>query len=153
MVNIRDRTDDFKDAVHRSAVSLGFDETRIAAILASFIMRKPRQRSPFIKAALKTVDSIGVLEEFMLKHKKDYVDLYHTTEQERHSIENEVTFFIKSCKEQIDLLKTSINQVDDAKSKGWIGFKDGSMNADTVAHKHGALTIISSLRFEWFMCF
>ncbi|CAH9100173.1 unnamed protein product [Cuscuta europaea] len=108
MVNIRDRTDDFKDAVHRSAVSLGFDETRIAAILASFIMRKPRQRSPFIKAALKTVDSIGVLEEFMLKHKKDYVDLYHTTEQERHSIENEVLILcekLHSVSSQFDQLR------------------------------------------------
>ncbi|CAH9113164.1 unnamed protein product [Cuscuta europaea] len=142
MVNIRDRTEDFKDAVHRSAVSLGYDETRIAAILASFIMRKPRQRSPFIKAALKTVDSIGVLEEFLLKHKKDYVDLYRTTEQERDSIESEVTFFIKSCKEQIDLLKNSINQVDDANSKGWIGFKGESLNADTVAHKHGVVLIL-----------
>lgn len=143
MVKIRDRTEDFKDAVHRSAVSLGYDETKIAVILASFILHKPRTRSPFTIAALKTLDSIRVLEEFLLKHKKDYVDLYRTTEQERDNIEHEVTIFIKLCKEQIDVLKNSINDDEDAKSKGWIGFKGGYSNADTVAHKHGVVLILS----------
>ncbi|XP_031115681.1 syntaxin-81-like isoform X1 [Ipomoea triloba] len=143
MAKIRDRTEDFKDTVHRTAVSLGYDESKTAAILASFILHKPRQRSSFTKAALKTLESIGVLEEFLLKHKKDYVDLYRTTEQERDSIEHEVTIFIKSCKEQIDVLKNSINDDDEAKLKGWIGFKGDNSNADTVAHKHGVVLILS----------
>lgn len=143
MAKIRDRTEDFKDTVHRSAVSLGYDESKTAAILASFILHKPRQRSSFTKAALKTLESIGVLEEFLLKHKKDYVDLYRTTEQERDSIEHEVTIFIKSCKEQIDVLKNSINDDEEAKSRGWIGFKGDNSNADTVAHKHGVVLILS----------
>lgn len=104
--------------------------------MASFIIHKPRQRSSFTKAALKTVssplstllpfdligriaipllsprneqlicvgsiwsmifppqqlESIGALEKFMLKHRKDYVDLHRTTEQERDSIEHEVSY-------------------------------------------------------------
>lgn len=35
--------------------------------------------------------SIEALEQFMLKHRKDYVDLHRTTEQERDSIEHEVS--------------------------------------------------------------
>ncbi|XP_060187755.1 syntaxin-81 isoform X1 [Lycium barbarum] len=157
MSKVRDRTEDFKDVAHRSALSLGYDESKTAALLASFIMHKPRQRSGFTKAALKTprvfrkqpsylgrskLESIGTLEQFLMKHKKDYVDLHRTTEQERDSIEHEVTIFVKSCKEQIDVLRNSINE-EDANSKGWLGLKGDNLNADTIAHKHGVVLILS----------
>ncbi|KAJ6892055.1 hypothetical protein NC651_025293 [Populus alba x Populus x berolinensis] len=142
MAKIRDRTEDFKDAVRHTAVSLGYNESKLAAIMASFIIHKPRQRSPFTKAALKTLESIGALEQFMLKHRKDYVDLHRTTEQERDSIEQEVTAFIKACKEQIDILKDSIND-EEANTKGWLGIKADTSNADTIAHKHGVVLILS----------
>ncbi|CAN4116783.1 unnamed protein product [Withania somnifera] len=105
-------------------------------------MHKPRQRSGFTRAALKTLESIGTLEHFLMKHKKDYVDLHRTTEQERDSIEHEVTIFVKSCKEQIDVLRNSINE-EDANSKGWLGLKGDNLNADTIAHKHGVVLILS----------
>ncbi|XP_011036019.1 PREDICTED: syntaxin-81-like isoform X2 [Populus euphratica] len=142
MAKIRDRTEDFKDAVRHTAVSLGYNESKLAAIMASFIVHKPRQRSPFTKAALKTLESIGALEQFMLKHRKDYVDLHRTTEQERDSIEQEVTAFIKACKEQIDILKDSIND-EEASTKGWLGIKADTSNTDTIAHKHGVVLILS----------
>ncbi|XP_019266785.1 PREDICTED: syntaxin-81 isoform X2 [Nicotiana attenuata] len=147
MSKIRDRTEDFKDAARRSALSLGYDESKTAALLASFIMHKPRQRSGFTRAALKTLESIGSLEQFLMKHKKDYVDLHRTTEQERDSIEHEVTVFVKSCKEQIDVLKNSINE-EDAHSKGWLGFKGDNLNADTIAHKHGVFDQLRAIRFQ-----
>ncbi|XP_015877321.3 syntaxin-81 [Ziziphus jujuba] len=137
MAKVRDRTEDFKDAVRQTAISSGYDESKLAAILANFIIHKPRQRSPFTRAALKTLESIGALEQFMLKHRKDYVDLHRTTEQERDSIEHEVSAFIKACQEQIDILKNSIND-EEANSKGWLGIRDKS-NADTIAHKHGVV--------------
>ncbi|PHT49881.1 Syntaxin-81 [Capsicum baccatum] len=142
MSKVRDRTEDFKDVARRSALSLGYDESKTAALLASFIMHKPRQRSGFTRAALKTLESIGTVEQFLMKHKKDYVDLHRTTEQERDSIEHEVTIFVKSCKEQIDVLRNSINE-EDANSKGWLGLKGDNLNADTVAHKHGVVLILS----------
>ncbi|EOY19566.1 Syntaxin of plants 81 isoform 2 [Theobroma cacao] len=77
----------------------------------------------------------------MSKHRKDYVDLHRTTEQEKDSIEQEVTAFIKACKDQIDVLKNSIND-EEATSKGWLGIRDTS-NADTIAHKHGVVLILS----------
>lgn len=142
MSKVRDRTEDFKDLARRSALSLGYDESKTAALLASFIMHKPRQRSGFTRAALKTLESIGTLEQFLMKHKKDYVDLHRTTEQERDSIEHEVSIFVKSCKEQIDVLRNSINE-EDANSKGWLGLKGDNLNADTIAHKHGVVLILS----------
>ncbi|XP_028071092.1 uncharacterized protein LOC114273489 isoform X2 [Camellia sinensis] len=142
MARIRDRTEDFKDAVHRTALSLGYNESKLAAILASFIMHKPRQRSSFTKAALKTLESTETLDQFLMKHKKDYIDLHRTTEQERDSIEHEVTIFVKACKEQIDILKTSIND-EESNSKGWLGIKGDHSNVDTIAHKHGVVLILS----------
>ncbi|KDP26062.1 hypothetical protein JCGZ_21095 [Jatropha curcas] len=141
MARVRDRTEDFKDAVRHTAVSSGYDESKLAAILASFIIHKPRQRLPFTKAALTTLESISTLEQFIIKHRKDYVDLHRTTEQERDSIEHEVMAFIKTCKEQIDVLKNSINN-EEASAKGWLSIR-GSSNTDTVAHKHGVVLILS----------
>lgn len=142
MSRFKDRTEDFKDSVRQNALSFGYNESKLAALMASFIIHKPRQRSPFMTAALKTLESIGELEQFMLKHRKDYVDLHRTTEQERDSIEHEVTAFIKVCKEQIDLLKNSIHS-EEANSKGWLGIKVDISNADTIAHKHGVVLILS----------
>ncbi|XP_075098707.1 syntaxin-81-like isoform X2 [Nicotiana tabacum] len=82
-----------------------------------------------------------------MKYKKDYVDLHSITEQERDSIEHEVTVFVKSCKEQIDVLKNSINE-EDAHSKGWLGFKGDNLNADTIAHKHGVFDQLRAIRFQ-----
>lgn len=39
------------------------------------------------------LESIEELERFIVKHRKDYVDLHRTTEQERDSIEHEVSSF------------------------------------------------------------
>ncbi|KAG6512387.1 hypothetical protein ZIOFF_030498 [Zingiber officinale] len=64
---------------------------KLAALLASFILRKPLEKPPFEKAAIKTLESISELEHFITKHRKDYVDLHRITEQERDNIEHEVS--------------------------------------------------------------
>ncbi|KAL6328389.1 hypothetical protein AAG906_034533 [Vitis piasezkii] len=142
MAKIRDRTEDFKDVVRQTALSLGYNESKMAAILSSFIIRKPLQRTSFTKAALKTLESIRTLEQFIMQHRKDYVDMHRTTEQERDSIEHEVTIFIKACKDQIDILKNSISG-EEANSRGWLGIRGDHSNADTIAHKHGVVLILS----------
>ncbi|GJS97030.1 syntaxin-81, partial [Tanacetum coccineum] len=140
---VRDRIEDFKDAVNRGALSLGFNEAKRAALMASFIIHKPRERSNFTKAALKTLESIGTLEKFLIEHRKDYIDPHRTTEEERDSIEHEVSIFVKACKEQIDILKTSITN-EEVNSKGWLGgIRGDNANADTIAHKHGVVLILS----------
>nr|XP_019711142.1 syntaxin-81 isoform X2 [Elaeis guineensis] len=137
MANVRDRTEDFKDVVRAGALSLGYSESKLAAILASFIMHKPPQGSLFTKAALKTLKSIIELEHFIVKPRKDYVDLHRITEQERDNIEHEVGFFVKACKDQIDILKNRIHDEEkNGNSKTWLHIRDDTY-ADMVAHKHG----------------
>ncbi|KAG0499714.1 hypothetical protein HPP92_004405 [Vanilla planifolia] len=112
MAKVKDRTEDFKDAVHASAVSSGYTESKLAALMTSFIMHKHAKRLPFTKAAIKTLESINELEHFILKHRKDYLDSYRITEQERDNIEHEISVFVKACKEQIDFLKNRIHDED-----------------------------------------
>ncbi|KAK1272193.1 Syntaxin-81 [Acorus gramineus] len=144
MGRTKDRTEDFKDAVRAAGLAFGYDESKMAKTMASFIMRKPLQRSPFTKAALKTLESIEALEHFIVKHRKDYVDLHRTTEQERDSIEHEVSVFIKACKDQIDFLKDRINDEDmNGNSRAWLSVWGDNSNTDFIAHKHGVVLILS----------
>ncbi|XP_056695936.1 syntaxin-81 isoform X2 [Spinacia oleracea] len=110
--------------------------------MASFIIHKPRERTPFMKSSLKTLESIGELGQYLMKHKRDYVDMHRTTEHERDSIEQEVTSFVKLCQKQIEVLKASISD-EEANSKGWLGMRTDGSNADTIAHKHGVVLILS----------
>jgi syntaxin 18 len=66
MSRFRDRTEDFKDSVRNSAVSIGYNESKVASTMASFIIHKPKERSPFTKAAFKTVPL--VIQHFYLKY-------------------------------------------------------------------------------------
>ncbi|RZC92189.1 hypothetical protein C5167_000041 [Papaver somniferum] len=144
MAGVRDRTEDLKDTVRSVALSLEYDESKIASILASFIIRKPRQKSPFTKATLKTLESIETLDKFIVKHRKDYVERHRTTEQERDSIEHEVGVFIKACKEQIDILQRRIKDEDkNGTSRPWLGVMADNSQADIVAHRHGVVLILS----------
>ncbi|KAK1299027.1 Syntaxin-81 [Acorus calamus] len=144
MGRTKDRTEDFKDAVRAAGLAFGYDESKMAKTMASFIMRKPLQPSPFTKAALKTLESIEALEHFIMKHRKDYVDLHRTTEQERDSIEHEVSVFIKACKDQIDFLKDRINDEGmNGNSRAWLSMWGDNSNADFIAHKHGVVLILS----------
>lgn len=142
MAKLVDRTEDFKDAVRASALSFGYTEAKLASLMASFIMHKPPQRSAFTKAAIKTMESINELEQFIIKHRKDYINLHRTTELERDNIEHEVSVFVKACKEQIDILKNRIYEDEDiANSRKWL--RDDRPRADVIAHKHGVVLILS----------
>ncbi|KAG9445568.1 hypothetical protein H6P81_011696 [Aristolochia fimbriata] len=144
MAKCKDRSEDFKDSVRSAAISLDYSESKVAAIMASMIMRKVKPKSPFTKAALKTLESIDELERFIVKHRKDYVDLHRTTEQERDSIEHEVSVFIKACKEQVEILT---NRIHDEEKKGnsrpWFGLREDDSHADLIAHRHGVVLILS----------
>ncbi|KAF3793583.1 Syntaxin [Nymphaea thermarum] len=142
MSNTRDRTNDFRELVRSVAISLGYDESKLATISTSLIMSKPRERSSFIKSALLTLQSIDELERFIVKHRKDYIEPHRATEQERDSIEHEVGVFIKTCKEQIDILKDTINVDDKKNSRLWLS-NQVHPHADVIAHKHGVVLILS----------
>lgn len=79
-----------------------------------------------------------------MKHRRDYVDLHRTTEQERDNIEHEVGVFVKACKEQIDILKNRIHEEEkNGGAKTWLGTRDASSRLDLIAHQHGVVLILS----------
>ncbi|CAN6276383.1 unnamed protein product [Urochloa humidicola] len=144
MSRVRDRTEDFKEAVRVAALSHGYTEAQLAALMSSFIIRKPSPKSPFTNAAIKTLESIRELERFIVKHRRDYVDLHRTTERERDNIEHEVGVFVKACKEQIDILKNRIHEEEqNGSAKTWLGTRDESSRLDLIAHQHGVVLILS----------
>ncbi|KAL5213844.1 hypothetical protein ABZP36_002996 [Zizania latifolia] len=141
MSRVRDKTDDFKESVRVAALDHGYTESQLAALMSSFIIRKPSPKLPFTNAAIKTLESVKELERFIVKHRKDYVDLHRTMEQERDNIEHEVGVFVKACKEQIDILKNRIHEEKSGSSKTWLGTRDESSRLDFIAHKHGVFDI------------
>ncbi|KAF3336933.1 Syntaxin-81 [Carex littledalei] len=143
MARVRDRTEDFKEASRVAALSHGYSEAQLAALMTSFIMHKSSPKSSFTKSSIKTLESIKELESFLVKHKKDYKDLHRTTEQERDNIEHEVGNFVKACKEQIDILQNRIHEEEEnRKTKTWLRLSNSS-HVDLVAHKHGVVLILS----------
>ncbi|BAT15939.1 syntaxin-81 isoform X1 [Oryza sativa Japonica Group] len=143
MSRVRDRAEDFKESVRVAALGHGYTESQLAALMSSFIIRKPPPKLPFTKAAIKTLESIRELEKFIVKHRKDYVDMHRTTEQERDNIEHEVSVFVKACKEQIDILKNRIHEEKGGSTKTWLGTSDESSRLDLIAHQHGVVLILS----------
>uniref|UniRef100_A0A0D9W7G5 SNARE-complex protein Syntaxin-18 N-terminal domain-containing protein n=1 Tax=Leersia perrieri TaxID=77586 RepID=A0A0D9W7G5_9ORYZ len=143
MSRVRDRTEDFKESVRVAALGHGYTESQLAALMSSFIIRKPAPKLPFTNAAIKTLESVRELEKFIVKHRKDYVDLHRTTEQERDNIEHEVGVFVKACKEQIDILKNRIHEEKSGSAKTWLGTSDESSRLDLIAHQHGVVLILS----------
>lgn len=76
--------------------------------LKMYMYMQPTCLTPLL--ILNQLESIGALEEFMLKHQKDYVDMYRTTDQERDNIEHEVsyplTWEITKCNIRIPLYQS-----------------------------------------------
>ncbi|KAK8962522.1 Syntaxin-81 [Platanthera guangdongensis] len=143
MAKTKDRTEDFKNVIRTFALSSGYTESKLAPVMTSFIMRKHTTRLPFTKASLKTLESINELEHFILKHRKDYLDLHRTTAHERDNIEHEVNVFVKACKEQIDILKNRIYDEKNENATRWLAILFDGFHADEIAHKHGVVLILS----------
>lgn len=144
MARTRDRTEDFREAVRIIASKQGFDKVKMARISESLILRRPQQKSPFTQSALKILESIRTLQNFIVNHKKDYMDRHRTTEQDRDNIEHEVGVFVKACREQIENLKNSIESKERKKQTvTWLGVQGDAANAEDIAHKHGVVLILS----------
>lgn len=72
------------------------------------------------------------------------MDMHRITEQERDNIEHEVVIFVKSCRDQINILQNMIcTEEKSTNTKSWLHRRDDNINADVVAHKHGVVLILS----------
>ncbi|XP_035674869.1 syntaxin-18-like [Branchiostoma floridae] len=76
----------------------------------------PRPKGEFIVRAKDVVQNISKLRDFLLKHRKDYIDAtgYLTsevskmTDNERDQIDNDAQTFMRTCSEAIRILKTEV---------------------------------------------
>lgn len=144
MARTRDRTEDFREAVRVIASKQGFDKVKMAKVMESLILRRPQQKSLFTQEALKILESIRTLQIFIVNHKKDYMDRHRTTEQDRDNIEHEVGALVKACREQIEILKNSIESKERKRQAvTWLGVQGDAANAEDIAHKHGVVLILS----------
>ena len=67
---------------------------------------------------------IHTMQEFIACHRRDYVEPSRCSKKERDRIESEVGMFVKTCQQQIELLKGTATQ---------------GGNESAVAHQHGVV--------------
>nr|AAH21362.1 Stx18 protein [Mus musculus] len=76
--------------------------------------RSPRPKGDFSSRAREVISHIGKLRDFLLEHRKEYINAYsHTmsdygrmTDTERDQIDQDAQIFIRTCSEAIQQLRT-----------------------------------------------
>lgn len=90
------------------AMGVGFDSTK------DDILKRSRPKSGFSPKAKEVITNITKLKDFLLKHRKDYVnagslissDLTRMTDGERDQIDQDAQIFMRTCHEAIRQLRT-----------------------------------------------
>ncbi|GAB5570953.1 syntaxin-18 isoform X3 [Prionailurus iriomotensis] len=76
--------------------------------------RSPRPKSDFSSRAREVISHIGKLRDFLLEHRKDYINAYshimseygRMTDTERDQIDQDAQTFMRTCSEAIQQLRT-----------------------------------------------
>ncbi|XP_066278113.1 syntaxin-18-like [Branchiostoma lanceolatum] len=110
-----DRTNLFQATIktvktRNKILNIGSEEAKTTASI------HPRPRGEFVARAKDVVQNISKLRDFLLKHRKDYIDAtgYLTsevskmTDNERDQIDNDAQTFMRTCSEAIRILKTEV---------------------------------------------
>ncbi|KAM6979658.1 syntaxin-18 [Aplochiton taeniatus] len=90
------------------AMGVGFDSTK------DDILKRSRPKSGFSPKAKEVITNITKLKDFLLQHRKDYVnagslissDLTRMTDSERDQIDQDAQIFMRTCSEAIKQLRT-----------------------------------------------
>eukprot|EP00074_Homo_sapiens_P087933 XP_016863785.1 syntaxin-18 isoform X2 [Homo sapiens] len=80
--------------------------------------RSPRPKGDFSSRAREVISHIGKLRDFLLEHRKDYINAYsHTmseygrmTDTERDQIDQDAQIFMRTCSEAIQQLRTEAHK-------------------------------------------
>ncbi|XP_032110075.1 syntaxin-18 isoform X4 [Sapajus apella] len=80
--------------------------------------RSPRPKGDFSSRAREVISHIGKLRDFLLEHRKDYINAYsHTmsdygrmTDSERDQIDQDAQIFMRTCSEAIQQLRTEAHK-------------------------------------------
>ncbi|KAG7461927.1 hypothetical protein MATL_G00196290 [Megalops atlanticus] len=89
------------------AIGVGFDSTK------DEIFKKSRPKSGFSTRAKEVISNITKLKDFLLQHRKDYVnagslissDLTRMTDSERDQIDQDAQIFMRTCSDAIKQLR------------------------------------------------
>ncbi|GMH34006.1 hypothetical protein BSKO_01840 [Bryopsis sp. KO-2023] len=130
-----DITDEFRKIVKAKAVLEGFSQEQLNKITAATILPKPRDISPFLKAAFEVDQSIEEGGDFIRSNRQKYTVVGASTDAERDGIENEVALFVKACSTRIGQLQKTAESVQNSKASG--------VSQQGVAHLHGITLILS----------
>ncbi|XP_072857140.1 syntaxin-18 isoform X4 [Pogona vitticeps] len=78
----------------------------------------PRSRSDFTGKAREVVNNIGKLKDFLLQHRKEYINAYshvmseyvRMTDNERDQIDQDAQIFMRTCADAIQQLRTEAHK-------------------------------------------
>lgn len=88
-----------------------------------------------LKSAHDTLVLVRELRAFVAKHRADYVREGKDSDTVRDGIESEVRLSVKACQAHITMLKSTVQEVEAAKTEGVQG----------VAHMHGVVLIVTEM--------
>ena len=131
-----DVTGAFRESAHRAYASqAGMTPDRADALVAPRDLPPPSARSQVLKSAHDTLVLVRELRAFVARHRADYVREGKDSDTVRDGIESEVRLSVKACQAHITMLKSTVQEVEAAKSEGVQG----------VAHMHGVVLIVTEM--------
>ena len=108
---------------------------RADALVAPRDLPPPSARSQVLKSAHDTLVLVRELRAFVARHRADYVREGKDSDTVRDGIESEVRLSVKACQAHITMLKSTVQEVEAAKTEGVQG----------VAHMHGVVLIVTEI--------
>ena len=131
-----DVTGTFRESAHRAYASqAGMTPDRADALAAASDLPPPSARSQVLKSAHDTLVLVRELRAFVTRHRADYVREGKDSDTVRDGIESEVRLSVKACQAHITMLKSTVQEVEAAKTEGVQG----------VAHMHGVVLIVTEM--------
>lgn len=131
-----DVTGAFRESAHRAYASqAGMTPDRADALVAPRDLPPPSARSQVLKSAHDTLVLVRELRAFVTRHRADYVREGKDSDTVRDGIESEVRLSVKACQAHITMLKSTVQEVEAAKTEGVQG----------VAHMHGVVLIVTEM--------
>ncbi len=126
----------FRESAHRAYASqAGMTPDRADALVAPRDLPPPSARSQVLKSAHDTLVLVRELRAFVNRHRADYVREGKDSDTVRDGIESEVRLSVKACQAHITMLKSTVQEVEAAKTEGVQG----------VAHMHGVVLIVTEM--------
>ncbi|XP_077671983.1 syntaxin-18 isoform X2 [Eretmochelys imbricata] len=69
-----------------------------------------RPKSDFSCRAREVITNIGKLKDFLLQHRKNYINAYRMTDPERDQIDQDAQIFMRTCADAIQQLRTEAHK-------------------------------------------